>query len=139
LNDAAFEIWLSTLAAWTAGRGDLIGVAIVGSHGRGAARPDSDVDVVLVAEDAATYLEDSVWLSDFGRFGAIEREDYGLVQSLRVHYEGGYEVEWCITDRRWCALPSDPGTAAVVRAGMRIVFDREGKLRDLEVANFGGG
>ncbi len=33
---------------WTRGGADVVGGALVGSHARGEARPDSDVDLMIV-------------------------------------------------------------------------------------------
>jgi len=41
-------------------------VALVGSHARGEARPDSDVDLVLVCADPDEALFDRSWMVGFG-------------------------------------------------------------------------
>ncbi len=52
------KIWidalLSTLAKWAAENSDILAVAIVGSYATGAARTDSDVDIVLIVVDPGT-------------------------------------------------------------------------------------
>ncbi len=42
---------LAALAAWARTREDIEGVVLVGSYARGAERPDSDIDVVLLVCD----------------------------------------------------------------------------------------
>ncbi|WP_210730372.1 nucleotidyltransferase domain-containing protein [Streptomyces sp. S816] len=37
----------------------MVGLLLVGSYARGAARPDSDVDIVLLKADPARYLTDT--------------------------------------------------------------------------------
>ncbi|MBJ7004713.1 nucleotidyltransferase domain-containing protein [Streptomyces sp. CRPSP2-6A1] len=48
--------FLDRLTRWAATREDIAGLLLVGSYARGAARPDSDVDVVLLTADPAPYL-----------------------------------------------------------------------------------
>jgi predicted nucleotidyltransferase len=91
---------LDRVTRWAAARSDLIGLALVGSHARGEARPDSDIDLVLLARRT----------------------------SLRVHYEDGLEVEYGLTSSAWATPPIDEGTARVISGGMRILLDREGLL-----------
>jgi hypothetical protein len=46
------------------------------------------------------------------------------VQSLRVFYRNGLEVEFGLTDPAWAALPLDEGTRQVIAGGMRVLFER---------------
>ena len=129
------EALLAAVVAWAAERPDVEGVAPVGSRARGRARPDSDVDLVIVAADPAAYLREPGWPRRFGPLRSLVREDWGLVQSLRAVYEEGVEVEFGLTDRRWVAVdPVDEGTARVISAGARVLFDRVGELGRLITA-----
>jgi hypothetical protein len=55
-------------------------------------------------------------------------EDYGRVQSLRVFYRSGAEVEFGISGTEWAEVPPDPGTAEVLRNGAAILLDRDDLL-----------
>ena len=124
--------FVDALKAWAAKQSDVVAVAIVGSHARGKARRDSDIDVIVIADDPARYLETSVWLECFGPLRSISNEDWGLLQSRRVHYVDGTEVEFGITVRRWASThPVDAGTKDVVSGGMLILYDREKLLQSL--------
>lgn len=126
------DILAAELKGWAEKRPDVIAAAIVGSYARGTARTDSDVDVILVVDEPATYLENNEWLENFGHVREIEHEDWGLLQSRRTRYADGTEVEFGITDRRWVSTePIDPGTAKVVAGGLRILYDPHGMLRGL--------
>lgn len=125
------ERWLATVVTWAGARGDVIGVALVGSHAKGTARADSDVDVVLVVDAMQPYLADDGWLRAFGEVQSLQDEDYGLVRSRRAVYRDGPEIEWGLADRRWLAIPPDAGTAAVVRRGIRILHDPSGAIAAL--------
>jgi hypothetical protein len=130
---------LTAVRAWVADRPDVVAVALVGSWARGDARPDSDVDLVLVVRDIAGYLAFPGWLAAFGKPGDTAREAHGVATSLRVWYADGPEVEFLLATPVWCETdPVDPGTAEVVRGGLMAVYDPEGVLARL-VAAVGGG
>jgi predicted nucleotidyltransferase len=117
--------FLNDVEVWASSRDDLLAAALVGSHARNTATEESDVDLVLIASDPATYLEDITWTSEFGRVRHSQVEHYGNLTSLRVRYEGGLEVEFGLTDETWIDLPLEEGTRSVIAAGMRILFERE--------------
>ena len=96
------------------------------------ARPDSDLDIIAIVEDPMQYLKTSAWLERFGQVLSISREDWGGLQSRRVHYADGTEVEFGITVRSWASTdPIDPGTQQVVSNGMQILYDPETLLQSL--------
>ena len=131
----SLEALLGQVSRWAAQRSDVLGVALVGSYARGNPHQGSDVDLVMVVENVDRYLSDDGWLRSFGRVESIDEEDYGLVQSRRVRYAGGLEVEWGLTDRKWlCTKPLDEPTAKVIAEGMRILRDPHGSVGKLHEA-----
>lgn len=122
------EALIDDVRRWAEARKDIRTLAVVGSHARGDAGPDSDVDLVLVCSDPARYLIDIAWVRTFGEVGELSFEDWGLVQSLRVLYRNGPEVEFGIAGAEWTATPPDRGTAQVVGDGCSILLDRDGQL-----------
>lgn len=104
---------------------------LFGSHARGDAKPDSDIDIVLMVEDPKAYLNDTNWISSFGEVSHSVVEDWGAVTSLRVFYTAGPEVEFSFATNDWCRLPPDLGTKHVVSQGCVIVADRGGQLTAL--------
>jgi len=126
---------VKAVASWAENHVDIVSVALVGSHARGNARVDSDVDLVLQCASPARYLEDLSWISEFGVAKDVSVEDYGVVQSVRVFYEDGPEVEYGITSSEWATLPLDEGTLKVLRDGVKVLLDRDGSLnRAVELA-----
>jgi predicted nucleotidyltransferase len=126
--------FLTRVTEWAASQPTIPGVALVGSHARGEARPDSDIDVVLLCEEPRGFLTEPSWIYHFGEVETCQTEDWGVVTSLRVRYRHGLEVEFGMTILAWAALPIDPGTKHVVSQGMRILFDRMGMLGRLRAA-----
>ncbi|HXS00862.1 MAG TPA: nucleotidyltransferase domain-containing protein [Pyrinomonadaceae bacterium] len=126
---------VKAVALWAENHVDIVSVALVGSHARGNARVDSDVDLVIQCASPARYLGDLSWISEFGVAKDVSVEDYGVVQSVRVFYEDGPEVEYGITSSEWATLPLDEGTLKVLRDGVKVLLDRDGSLnRAVELA-----
>jgi uncharacterized protein len=127
--DEDVEQLIERVTRWATERADVVALALVGSRARGAARPDSDVDLLLVVERPDDYVLEPAWPAAFGRVDRLSVEEWGAVRSLRVHYAHGLEVELGITSPAWASIdPVDPGTARVVRDGCRILLDRNGLL-----------
>jgi GNAT superfamily N-acetyltransferase len=118
--------FLDRLRRWAADEVDVRALLLVGSFARGEARPDSDVDVVLLSRDPERFREETGWLAVFGEVKSVTREEYGRVTSHRVRYDGGLEVEFAIADAGWASVPLDPGTEAVARGGIAVLWDRDG-------------
>ena len=126
------QTFLANLAEWAASHEDIVAVALVGSHARGTARPDSDVDVVILTNDPRKYLDETAWIKHFGQASPPKHEDYHMVQSLRVTYRDGLEVEFGLTVPQWAGTEGlSAGTREVVSDGCRILFDRHGVLAAL--------
>jgi uncharacterized protein len=125
-------VFLDAVKSWAGNHPDILAILIVGSHARGTARPDSDVDLVIITDSPAYYLQNDQWLSIFGRADQIQDEDWGALQSRRTFYDDGLEVEFGITTREWAATnPVDNGTRHVVADGAQIVLDPSGLLAKL--------
>jgi len=116
--------FLTQVSDWAARQPDILALALVGSHARGAATETSDVDLVILAQDPSRYLEDQGWLEQFGLAQSVQLEPYGKLTSIRVWYADGLEVEYGITGEEWAADPLDPGSRRVMEGGMRVLFER---------------
>jgi len=93
-----------------------------GSWATGTARPDSDVDLLVIANDIGGYLAWQDWLSDFGKPGdrVVERREGA--SALRVWYADGPEVEFTLVtpaaleraaDQPWLAAALGPHGVAL--------------------------
>ena len=126
---------LQAVGCWAASTPGVRAVALVGSHAAGRACPDSDVDLVVLADDPAGLLAERGWLEGFGALASLAVEDWGAVNSLRARYRAGLEVEWGLALPSWAAAgPLDAGTARVVGGGLVAVYDPEGLLARLVAA-----
>ena len=124
MTSPEIETFLRRVSDWAFTRSDVLALAVAGSHARGTATSNSDLDLVLICKNTAQYLHNTDWTSRFGQVEQQKVEDYGLLTSLRVWYREGPEVEFGLTDERWAALPLDEGTRRVMEEGIRILFER---------------
>jgi hypothetical protein len=95
---------------WRGKAEDIITVILVGSHALGDVRPDSDTDLVIIAESPEKFLFERSWLGNFGHPVKTAHEDWGMVQSLRVWDESGIEIEFGFTSKAKLAEPMVEGT-----------------------------
>ena len=119
---------IDDITRWAQAQPDLLALVLVGSYARNAARPDSDIDLVLIVENPARYLDDIAWTGAFGKINQQQLEPYGRVTSIRVWYKAGPEVEFAITGRAWLSLPLDAGTKRVLRDGFKVLYESEAQL-----------
>lgn len=108
-------------------------MVLVGSYARGAARSDSDVDLVVMAEKPQVFIRDHTFASRFGLIDRMQTEDWGRVTSLRVFYRDGPEVEFGFTDPSWCSAPLDAGTERVLTDGYRVLADKGNYFADINI------
>ena len=119
---------LDTVCNWAEQQADVRAVALVGSHARGNARADSDIDLVILSTNPTRYVTDHRWIETFGGVLQSEVEDWGNVQSVRVFYRSGFEVEFGFAAVDWASLPLEKGTREVLQRGAMILLDRDGSL-----------
>jgi len=60
---------------------NIVGAALVGSYARDEAKPDSDIDLVIIALEPCKYLNNTAWIEQFGEVSSYELEDWGLLTS----------------------------------------------------------
>ncbi len=125
LNVRAF---LQRIVEWAKNEPYLMALALVGSHARGEASPESDVDLILLLRNPKEYLKDRDWISEFGEPGHIVQEEWGKVTSLRVLYADGLEVEFGLANLEWGSDPSDEGDAQVIENGLVVLYEKNGHL-----------
>ncbi|MFI7604411.1 nucleotidyltransferase domain-containing protein [Micromonospora sp. NPDC049366] len=127
------ESVVALVAAWAVERADVGGVLLVGSFARGAARMDSDVDIVVLSDNPG-HARASVWTALLD--GQVVRSArWGPVREIRVRRASGLDVEVGIAPLSWADTdPVDPGTRRVVSDGHRILHDPAGRLAALSAA-----
>lgn len=125
---------IARVTRWAADRDDVLGLLLVGSYARDAARPDSDVDLVLLTKEIARYA-DNTWADELNLGELTRVQSWGAITERRFLIAPALEVEINIGSPDWASVdPVDPGTRRVVTDGARILHDPEGALTELQQA-----
>lgn len=109
-------------------------MALGGSHARNEARPDSDIDFLIICHDISQLVDDLTWVKRFGEIASCGKEQWGVVTSIRVVYADGQEIEFGLAPLSWADIPVDEGTYQVVSDGMMILTDSSNILGKLKKA-----
>lgn len=132
------ETLLADVIGWAEQRADVRGVLLVGSYARGSARPDSDVDLVVLTEQPSAYRDTTAWAATFdwsawrAPVSSSKDADYGQVWSRHFVLQDGSDIEFGFASLSWARTdPLDAGTRGVVRDGARIAYDPDGVLQTL--------
>jgi hypothetical protein len=131
---------VDALREWASQRVDIVGVALVGSHARAAAGPDSDVDFVVVTTTSESYRAGG-WPAQIKWPAGDEVQPhwidvtYGALWARHLELASGTRVEVGFAAPAWTQTdPVDPGTAVVVGGGWVVVWDPTGILAGLRCA-----
>ncbi len=131
---AQIENVIARVTEWVAGRRDVVGLLLVGSVARGAAREDSDVDLIVLSTDPGRYAELG-WAAELGFGKPIRAQEWGAIIERRCRTGSGLEVEFGFGEPSWAGIdPVDPGTRRVVTDGCRPLHDPHGLLTRLLAA-----
>jgi hypothetical protein len=133
------ELILEIVLAWATAQPKIRAVALVGSHARGTARPDSDIDIMLLATNPDAFRADTTWVTEIGwhAMGIRPRkwhdEEYGAAWSRRVWLTNRrVQVELTFASLSWANPdPADEGTRRVISGGCRILHDPDALLARL--------
>jgi uncharacterized protein len=126
---------LEAAAAMARSEPSILAIALVGSCARGTAGPESDIDLVILADDPVPLCRRSDWFTRFGPVVLQGQREFGDVTERRLRRDDGVEIEVGLTAPSWADTdPVDGGTARVVREGFTIVFDPDGLLAQLQAA-----
>ncbi len=106
---------------------DIQVILLVGSYARGSQTADSDIDLVLITDRWAEYLDDAEWMGIFGNARERRIERYGLLTSVRAFF-AGREIEFGFCGMEWIKEPLDPGTERVLSDGYVVLYDRMGLM-----------
>jgi predicted nucleotidyltransferase len=136
-NCRSIELTLQVVLAWATAQPKIRAVALVGSHARGTARTDSDIDLVLLATDADRLRADTTWVTEIAwdvigtRAQRLRDEEYGTAWSRRIWLEPHHgQVELTFASLSWAKTdPIDEGTRWVISEACRILHDPDALLQ----------
>jgi uncharacterized protein len=123
------EAFLERAVDWAVRRPDVVALALVGSYARGADRPDSDVDLMVLTTDPARYVDREDWIGELGAERLVVTRSWGPVTERRLALPSGLEVEVGVALPSWAAVdPVDAGSRRVMTDGNRVLYDPTGLL-----------
>jgi uncharacterized protein len=132
------------IADWVNRSGDLRALALCGSWARGEARPDSDIDLLVLAHDPSEPFQAHMLASiPFDQAGFVQEAvrwvRYGAVRSAHVSLCSAVQLELSFADVAWAKIsPVDPGTRNVIGNGFAVLIDKDGLLAKLIAATGAG-
>lgn len=118
---------LTAVLSWAQFDPAIEALLVVGSFANGTQRQTSDLDLIILTS-SHSFLEDTNWAEGFGTVKFSSVETWGVVSTLRVHYEGDMEVEFNFAPANWADFPLDGGTEAVLRDGFRVLVDKNSRF-----------
>lgn len=124
--------FINNFTAWAEKEENIQAVGLVGSHAKGTAKYDSDIDLIIIVEDKDFFIKNSDWINNFGEIERAKDEIWGNVKTKRVFYTNGLEVEYNFDTKDW-ANPTDEGTKRVLTDGIKILVDKEQILNAIAI------
>lgn len=122
------------IADWVRQSDNLRALALCGSWARGDARPDSDIDFLVLAPNISQQFRAQALESiPFAKAGftreAIRWQTYGVVHSAHITLNLAAKLELTFAHPSWaCVDPVDPGTHRVITNGFVPLVDKDGAL-----------
>ena len=123
------------IAVWVRASSGLRALALVGSWFRGTARPDSDLDLLILANNPEQYQSDQNWLYQIAlpdpfRVISSKSVPYGVVWSCHALLDPAAELELTFGALDWASTdPIDAGSRRVISDGFRMIVDKDGRLQ----------
>jgi predicted nucleotidyltransferase len=138
LNTEKVNSILEEVTQWASHRTDIAAAALVGSWARGAARVDSDIDLMFLAANPASFRQDEKWINEIqwevvdAEIDSWKDQDYGVIWSRHVYLNKETKIEFGFGFPAWASVnPVDAGTFRVVSDGCRILYDPANLLSKL--------
>ena len=129
-------------AEWSLAQPSVAAVIVVGSRARPAHPADewSDLDLVVLADDTTSYLQESVWLNTFGTviaaisnsFGQNDREWIALYADGSKLDVAFLSIDPAATPTLQAMLDAFP-YPAVLQRGVRVLIDKDGAATELRL------
>jgi predicted nucleotidyltransferase len=126
---------LDRIRSWARQREDVRAAALVGSWARGAAKMESDVDLVLLTDAPSEYQGGRGWVQTLGASKILLTRPWGAVTENRLAMPTGLQVELGVATTSWAATdPVDAGTVRVASEGLIPLHDPDNVLAELLTA-----
>ncbi len=135
---------LKKIANWAETRSEILALALVGSYARGEAKPDSDIDLMVITSNTEFFRQNYDWIHEISwesinyKILTFNDAQYGVVWSRHIYLSSSnnefnnIKVEISFGLPTWASInPIDSGTLDVVNRGFKIIYDPQGILTKL--------
>ena len=122
--------FIKQVTDWARRERNVAAAILVGSHSRGEARPDSDVDIVLLCRDPSRLLESRQWIHRFGQPDGITRRPYKTLTTFEVRFASGLTAELGVAGQHWDIARHDSELQRVLGTEPKSLYD----ARSLRIA-----
>ena len=141
--DISISAILEKVANWAETRSEILALALVGSYARGEAKPDSDIDLMVITSNTEFFRQNHDWMHEINwdincEILTFNDAQYGVVWSRHIYLSrlnnefNNIKVEIGFGLPTWASVnPIDSGTLAVVSRGCKILYDPQGILINL--------
>ena len=135
-----YAVLIERFVAWATATPDVRAALILGSRARTDHPADawSDLDLLLFAHNPDQFIQDAAWATNLAPVWLtfIERTGDGRAWERRTLYAGGLDVDVAINPAEWLdgllAQGIPPGEADVIRRGVQVLVDKDGKVAALQ-------
>ncbi|MEL6463064.1 MAG: nucleotidyltransferase domain-containing protein [Cyanobacteria bacterium J06621_15] len=157
LDNYLINAILEKVTHWVEKRSEILALALVGSYARGEAKPDSDIDLMVIASDTEIFRQNHGWVHQINwesidyKIQQWNDAQYGVVWSRHIDLYNSksnlksnsknnsknnlskkLKVEISFGLPKWASVnPVDSGTFGVVSRGCKIIYDPQGILTNL--------
>ncbi len=136
-----YDDLIARITDWAAAAPDVRGAFILGSRARTDHPADewSDLDVLVFARAYEQFIESEDWLAALGPYWLtfIERTGDGQSLERRTLFEGGLDVDLAFFPAEFLDTIAEnipPDVADVLRRGVKVLVDKDGKLERIRQA-----
>jgi aminoglycoside 6-adenylyltransferase len=133
-----FDDLIERITAWAKAQPDVRAALILGSRARTDHPADewSDLDVLVFAHQPDQFIQSAEWAKAIAPawLSFPERTGDGQSWERRTLYAGGLDVDVAVNPVEWLdAIQAEipPVMADIIRRGVRILVDKDGKLRHI--------
>lgn len=131
VHDTHAEL-IERIVGWASTDENIRAVVITGSSSRGDASTDrfSDRDIEIIARDPTALLADDSWIHAIAPVWIalyLDNTELGIPPTRLVFFEGGYKVDFTLTDRTRIEQMVDADALNdLYRRGYRVLVDKDG-------------
>lgn len=128
------EKYIKEVKQWASSCVTVQALALIGSHARNEAKPDSDIDFLIICDDKSKLIDDIAWVNKFGEVISCTKEEWGIVTSIRVSYRDGQEIEFGLAPLNWVDITFGDKIPEGISDRIKILIDDNNILGKLKKA-----